>query len=75
MERFGWCVFLVGDEEAGGEIAKNLAALYDYAVLRLMQANIHSDPKMLDDVLRTLEPLREGWQAIGPANGRKASGG
>lgn len=63
------------DEEAGGEIAKNLAALYDYALRRLVQANIQSDPAMLDDVLRTLEPLREAWRGIGPADARTGTEG
>jgi len=63
------------DEEGGGEIAKNLAALYDYALRRLVQANMHSDPAMLDDVLRTLEPLREAWRAIAPASARTGTEG
>lgn len=52
------------DYERGGEIAVNLAALYDYMMQRLTEANLHNDPRRLDEVAGLLEELRSGWQEI-----------
>jgi flagellar protein FliS len=54
------------DTERGGEIAANLTALYDFCEQRLVQANARNELGMLDEVLRVLEPLQSGWQAIAP---------
>ncbi|CAK0767680.1 Flagellar secretion chaperone FliSB [Gammaproteobacteria bacterium] len=50
--------------EAGGEIANNLAALYDYMGRRLLQANIESSALILDEVSSLLGQVKEGWDAI-----------
>ena len=52
--------------EAGGEIAQNLDALYEYCEQRMMQANARNELAMLDEVIGLLEPLRSAWQEIGP---------
>lgn len=49
------------DMEIGGEVAKNLYALYDYLYYRLVQANIKRDVTMVDEVLGHLESLRATW--------------
>ena len=54
------------DVNAGGEIAENLSALYDYMVSRLMRANLTNDPGPLDEVLRLLGELHSAWKAISP---------
>lgn len=51
--------------EKGGELALNLKGLYGYCVLRLTQANLHNDAQALDDVLRVIQPLAQGWKEIG----------
>ncbi len=42
------------DYERGGEIAKELARLYDFMLYRLTEANIEKSVVALDDVLRIL---------------------
>jgi len=53
--------------DAGGELAADLQALYDYVTVRLTQANLRSDEKLLDECVALIEPLRSAWKAIGPA--------
>lgn len=53
------------DQEAGGEIAGSLDALYDYMVRRLLQANLNNSPDMLDEVQTMLADLKSAWEAIG----------
>ena len=54
--------------EQGGELAVNLDRLYGYCVLRLTQANARNDAAALDEVLRLVEPLVDGWRQIGSAS-------
>jgi flagellar protein FliS len=53
------------DKEAGGEIASNLDALYDYMSRRLLHANLKNDVPAIDEVHGLLADLREAWVAIG----------
>lgn len=50
----------------GGELAQNLAGLYDYMNQRLLIANLKNDPAILDEVARLLTELRGAWEAIRP---------
>lgn len=52
--------------DVGGELAHNLAALYDYMGYCLMAANRTNNPKAVDDVIKLLTDLREAWLAIDP---------
>ncbi|HET6317862.1 MAG TPA: flagellar export chaperone FliS [Chloroflexota bacterium] len=54
------------DLERGGELAGNLQELYGYVVMRLTQAHATSDPALLDECQRLIQPLREAWNAIKP---------
>lgn len=49
------------DMERGGEIAANLASLYDYMIKRLSTANIKNDPAPLREVEALLVSLKEGF--------------
>lgn len=53
--------------EAGGEVAANLEALYDYVERRLLQANLEASDAMLDECARLLHEVKEGWDGIGQA--------
>jgi flagellar protein FliS len=55
------------DIEAGGELGERLAALYDYMSERLLQANLHNRPELIDEVSRLLTELRGAWEEIRPA--------
>lgn len=48
--------------EAGGEIAANLAQLYDYIVRTLLTANLKANAEQLDIADRLLADLAEAWQ-------------
>lgn len=50
--------------EEGGDIAKNLMALYQYMYQRTIRANIDKDTEILDEVIGYLEELREAWSQI-----------
>ena len=53
------------DHKVGGDISKNLEQLYMYMTDQLTKANIKGDAKHLDEVLKLLEILQDGWvQAI-----------
>lgn len=54
------------DPARGGDLAARLAALYDYMVCRLLQANAEGDPAALEEVERLLATLRDAWSAIDP---------
>ncbi len=54
------------DLEAGGELAENLAALYDYMVRRLVHANLRNQPAALDEVSLLLSDIRSAWVEIAP---------
>lgn len=54
------------NHEQGGEIADNLAALYDYMKRRLMQANLHNDVAAIEEVSGLLENIADAWRQIGP---------
>jgi flagellar protein FliS len=53
------------DKNAGGEIAANLDALYDYMSRRLLHANLKNDVTIIDEVHGLLADLRGAWVEIG----------
>jgi flagellar protein FliS len=55
--------------EAGGEIAQNLGALYDYCSRQLMRANLESRAELLEEVSNLLREVRSAWIQL-PAQGR-----
>jgi flagellar protein FliS len=50
---------------SGAELVANLAALYDYVIRRLLQANLHNDPRALDEAEALLENVASAWREIG----------
>ena len=59
------------DLRNGGQIAANLAELYDYICRRLLLATTENKVEMLDEVSSLLHEIRSAWLAIAPeARGR-----
>ncbi len=54
------------DTKAGGEIAGNLEALYEYMNNRLLQANLNNSEEMVQEVLKLLGELKGAWESIAP---------
>lgn len=55
------------DTEQGGDLAKNLKALYDYMASRLIHANIHKDANAIREVQGLLGEIASAWREIGVA--------
>ena len=53
--------------ELGGEMARNMADLYEYCGHRLLVASLRQKPEILDEVAGLLRELRTGWAAIAPS--------
>jgi len=52
------------DFERGGEIARNLDALYAYMNRRLLDADLRKDLQGIDEVVAMLEDLESAWKEI-----------
>lgn len=52
------------DMEKGGDIAKNLRALYLYMTQALVDADLKRDMKVFDAVIHMLEELESAWQEL-----------
>jgi flagellar protein FliS len=52
------------DTEAGGEIAANLRKLYLFMGRHLTEANTEQDIGKIEEVIKLLEELNQGWKAI-----------
>ena len=59
------------DQEEGGEIAVNLALLYDYMTRRLLEANLRKDPAILREVHGLMRQIKQGWDAIAPQTSQR----
>ncbi|MEW6057368.1 MAG: flagellar export chaperone FliS [Bdellovibrionota bacterium] len=49
------------DHNVGGEISKELERLYNYMVDQITESNIKNDTKGLEQTLKLLNTLYEGW--------------
>jgi len=56
----------------GGEIAKNLGDLYDWANRQILLGKLNKDPQPWLDVRRVLTPLLEAWREIAQAQSEVA---
>ena len=56
------------DRQAGGALAENLGAVYDYSLGRLIQANVRNDDALLQEVARLIAPIAQGWNEMKKSN-------
>jgi len=54
------------DLKQGGDISKNLDALYEYITGLLLQANIRNDASLLDEAGKLLSEIKMAWEEIDP---------
>jgi len=47
-----------------GEVAANLAELYDYMMHRLLQGSVRNDPAMIEEVRGLLLDLKTAWDEL-----------
>jgi flagellar protein FliS len=52
------------DFEKGGQIATNLHAIYNYAIRRVLEADVAREIDGFDEVIGMLEELKEAWEEI-----------
>ena len=52
------------DFKKGGDIAKNLDAIYSYLTRRLIQGDVGKDYSAFDESVRLLSELKEAWEGI-----------
>ena len=52
------------DAERGGDLAANLRSLYDYCILKVTEANLRNDAAAIDEVIRLIHPVSDGWSQI-----------
>lgn len=52
------------NHDANQRMSENFDALYAYMMRRLLEANLHNDTTILDEVSSLLGELKEAWDAI-----------
>lgn len=52
------------DMVQGGDVAKNLADIYSFAMRRLGDVNMNNDKQAATDVIALLEPLSKSWNQL-----------
>jgi flagellar protein FliS len=52
------------DWEAGGDIAKNLFALYGFVTDRIVKANVAKEREPIAEARMVMSKLKEGWDGI-----------
>lgn len=55
------------DYEQGGEVVEDLARLYDYCIYRLSEISVSLSLEDLDEVVKLLGVMREGWEGVNAA--------
>ncbi|VAW74001.1 Flagellar biosynthesis protein FliS [hydrothermal vent metagenome] len=52
------------DKNAGGDIADNLDALYEYMASRLLEGNVHNNEEFLTEVAKLIIEIKSAWDQI-----------
>ena len=51
--------------DAGGIIARNLSAIYNFLLRHILDGDIRGDMKAIEDVIEILSELKSTWEEIG----------
>jgi flagellar protein FliS len=57
------------DTDSGGAVVANLSDLYDFCATRLHGAGVKQDPAMVDEVVKIMTTIRQGWAGVQARNG------
>jgi flagellar protein FliS len=57
------------DFDSGGQVVSNLANLYEFCATHLNAAGVKQDPKMVDEVVKIMTTIRQGWAGVQARNG------
>jgi flagellar protein FliS len=57
------------DFESGGQVVANLADLYEFCAVHLNAAGVKQDPAMVDEVVKIMTTVRQGWAGVQARNG------
>jgi flagellar protein FliS len=60
------------DVKAGGALAEQLLALYDYISKEIVLANVQNNAERIDTCIGLLSDLRNAWHEIGQATANNA---
>ncbi len=52
------------DFDAGSEVVVHLARLYEYCTVRLNEAGLTLDPRLIDEVSMLIRTLRAAWEGV-----------
>ena len=52
------------DHAVGGDIARDLDRLYEFSLDQLSQANLTRTPNGVENALRVVRTLKEGWDGV-----------
>lgn len=61
------------DQEKGGEIARNLADLYDWAIRETLRARLKRSPELLTGVIAVIKSLQSAWVEINDLRANSAA--
>jgi flagellar protein FliS len=50
--------------QAGGEIARNLSAIYKFCLQHIVQGDVSGNMRAIDDIIKMLSELRSAWAQL-----------
>jgi flagellar secretion chaperone FliS len=59
-------LYIALDYSQAPELCGQLESIYGFCMGLILQCNIKSNPALIDDILRTLTPLKEAWAVAVP---------
>ena len=57
-------LYMTLDVDRGGDVARNLGAIYAHIINRLPQVNLNRDPRIAEEAIGLLKPLRASWNEL-----------